>query len=106
MLPLYFTGGDEYEGRNDFLGTVQNGKTLRSFGVNPGGYVSYVDPQTRKTGFYFNHGDNAAKNRIALKTQIKGASRLVRYQRITDPTIQDLAKHQKRKKGRKKKNSN
>jgi hypothetical protein len=97
VLPLYFTGGDEYEGRNDFLGTIHDGKTLRSFGVNPGGYVSYVDPQTRKTGFFFNNGDNVAKNRIALKKQVKGASRLVRYQRVTDTANQGLAKHQKRK---------
>ncbi|MGH7182247.1 MAG: hypothetical protein ACREJN_09760 [Nitrospiraceae bacterium] len=37
VLPLYFTGGDEVGGRNDFLGRSYKGKTLRSFGVNPGG---------------------------------------------------------------------
>ena len=81
VLPLYFTSGDEYDGRNDFLGNVHNGKTLKSFGVNPGGYISYVDPQARKTRFFFNKDDKAAENRISLKTQIKGASRLSRYQR-------------------------
>ncbi len=39
LLPLYFTGGDEAGGRNDFLGRGYDGKTLRSFSVNPGGYV-------------------------------------------------------------------
>jgi hypothetical protein len=83
VLPLYFTGGDEYDGRNDFLGNVHTGKTLKSFGVNPGGYISFVDPQARKTRFFFNEGDKVAENRIALKAQIKGASRLDRYQRKT-----------------------
>jgi hypothetical protein len=83
VLPLYFTGGDEYDGRNDFLGNVHNGKTLKSFGVNPEGYISYVDPQSRKTCFFFNEGDKAANDRITLKAQIKGASRLDRYQRKT-----------------------
>jgi hypothetical protein len=38
------------------------------------------------------------KNRRALKMQIRGASRLVRYQRITDPTVQGLSKQEKRRK--------
>ena len=37
LLPLYFTGGEEAGGRNDFLGRIYNGKTLASFGINPGG---------------------------------------------------------------------
>ena len=97
VLPLYFTGGNEYDGRNDFLGNIHNRKTLESFGVNPGGYISYVDPQVRGTCFFFHKDDKAAENRIALKKQIKGASRLVRYQRITNPTIQGLAEQHKRK---------
>ena len=40
VLPLYFTGGEELGGRNDFLGRSHDGKTLKSFGVNPGGYES------------------------------------------------------------------
>ena len=30
--------------RNDFLGTRNDGKSLESFGLNPGGYVIYFDP--------------------------------------------------------------
>src|SRR5258708_4321427 len=44
VLPLYFTGSDERGGRNDFLGTRTGRKTLRSFGVNPGGYIGFYDP--------------------------------------------------------------
>lgn len=81
VLPLYFTSADEYDGRNDFLGSVHNGKTLKSFGVNPGGYISFVDPSAKRTSFFFNEDDSAAENRKALKIQLKGASRLLRYQR-------------------------
>jgi hypothetical protein len=83
VLPLYFTGGEEYDGRNDFLGNVHNGKTLKSFGVNPGGYISYIDPQARGTRFYYLEYDDAAKNRIEIKAKMKGASRLDRYQQKT-----------------------
>src|SRR5262245_8083498 len=45
VLPLYFTRTEEEGSRNDFLGTVHDGQTLRSFGVNPGGYVGFYDPR-------------------------------------------------------------
>jgi hypothetical protein len=46
VLPLYFTASNERGGRNDFLGTVnEDGKTLRSFSINPGGYIGYFDPE-------------------------------------------------------------
>jgi hypothetical protein len=52
VLPLYFTRGNERGGRNDFLGTTtKDGNTLRSFSVNPGGYVGFFDP-TRAAIFW------------------------------------------------------
>ena len=48
VLPLYFTSSNERGGRNDFLGTVgPDGKTLRSFSVNPGGYIGFYDPEVQ-----------------------------------------------------------
>jgi hypothetical protein len=44
VLPLYFTGGEELDGRNDFLGTRTENGRLRSFSANPGGYAGYCDP--------------------------------------------------------------
>lgn len=78
VLPLYFTSSDEYDGRNDLLGS-----TLKSFGVNPGGYISYIDPRTLKPSIFFNEDDTAAQDRKELKVQLKGASRLNRYQSRT-----------------------
>jgi len=45
VLPMYFTEGEQEPGRNDFLGMAHGGRTLRSFGVNPGGYIGFFDPK-------------------------------------------------------------
>ena len=47
VLPLYFTEGEQAPGRNDFLGRAYKGKTLASFGVNPGGYIGFFDPELK-----------------------------------------------------------
>jgi hypothetical protein len=93
VLPLYFTGGDELGGRNDFLGRSHNGKTLKSFGVNPGGYVGFFDPQKDKHDTFSMKGDGLAARRLELKSKARGTRRSVRYQRTP------MAKtHSKRKK--------
>ena len=81
VLPLYFTGGDEVGGRNDFLGRAYNGKTLRSFGVNPGGYVGFFDPVKGDHDTFSAKGDGVAARRLELKSRAKGARRGIRYQR-------------------------
>src|SRR5690606_19755208 len=45
VLPLYFTVGEQVGSRNDFLNRSYDGQTLPSFGVNPGGYVGFFDPE-------------------------------------------------------------
>ena len=82
VLPLYFTGGDEVGGRNDFLGRSHDGKTLRSFGVNPGGYVGFFNPQTAEHETFSRKGDKEAEERIKIKLQAKAARRAIRYQRF------------------------
>ena len=82
VLPLYFTGENELGGRNDFLGRSHEGKTLRSFGVNPGGYVGFYDPQKGGYDTYSAKGDGLAARRLELKLKAKGARRAVRYQRL------------------------
>jgi len=81
VLPLYFTGGDEIGGRNDFLGRTYKGKTLRSFGVNPGGYVGFFDPEKGDHDTFTAKGDGVAARRLKLKSRAKGAQREIRYQR-------------------------
>jgi hypothetical protein len=93
ILPLYFTGGDEIGGRNDFLGRSHQGKTLKSFGVNPGGYVGFFDPKKGDHDTFSMKGDGLAARRLALKMTAKGARRAVRYQRLRTGT-----RHPKRKK--------
>lgn len=82
VLPLYFTGGEELGGRNDFLGRLHNGKTLRSFGVNPGGYIGFFNPATGENETYAMQGDSVAAKRLAIKSKANGARRAIRYQRF------------------------
>ncbi len=82
VLPLYFTGSEEVGGRNDFLGRSHNGKTLRSFGVNPGGYVGFFNPVTGQHETFSMKGDTQAAERMKIKLRAKAARRAVRYQRF------------------------
>lgn len=77
LLPLYFTGGDELGGRNDFLGTVTDNGNLTSFGINPGGYVGFYDPQLGAHDNAF--ADERARERAELKGQYGLARRSNRY---------------------------
>jgi hypothetical protein len=82
VLPLYFTAGDEFEGRNDFLGTVKDGKTLKSFEINPGGYVGFYDPEKQDMDTHTLKGDKEAEKRMKIKKEAEGARRALRYQRF------------------------
>jgi len=68
VLPLYFTSSDERGGRNDFLGTVTNGKTLRSFSVNPGGYIGFFDPAAKEHVTWSPEDDERAQARLEIKS--------------------------------------
>ncbi len=79
VLPLYFTGGEELGGRNDFLGRAYNGRTLRSFGVNLGGYVGFFNPQTGEHETFTAKGDRRAEQRLTLKLAAGKTRRSVRH---------------------------
>ncbi|MGH7259010.1 MAG: hypothetical protein ACREIM_11565 [Nitrospiraceae bacterium] len=72
VLPLYFTGGDELGGRNDYLGRVHGGKTLTSFAINPGGYVGFFNPQSGEHETFSMKGDAKAARRLAIKLKTAG----------------------------------
>lgn len=80
VLPLYFTGGEETGGRNDFLGRRNGGKTLRSFGINPGGYVGFYDPERQDMDTV--DADEKAARRRQIKSRGKAARRGIRYGRF------------------------
>jgi hypothetical protein len=90
VLPLYFTGTDEFQGRNDFLGRINKGKSLTSFGISAGGYVGFFDPQKNDMDTYSIRGDAIAKKRMEIKKKAEGARRALRYQRYTrqSPQVQ------------------
>lgn len=82
VLPLYFTGGEERGGRNDFLGNRHGGRTLRSFSANPGGYFGFFDPRTGKHHTHDADDDGLAAKRRRIKFRAKAARRGLRYQRF------------------------
>jgi len=97
VLPLYFTGGDEFDGRNDFMGTIHPGKkTLKSFSVNPAGYVGFFDPQKKDHETYTQKGDVKAQKRMKIKARVKGTRRAIRYQRhVTKQNVKLAAQETK-----------
>ena len=84
VLPLYFTPGEQTAGRNDFLGRrTGNEPTLQSFGVNPGGYVGFFDPETGQHDTFSMsvdaEGTEIARWRLAVKEQLGLSRRSLRY---------------------------
>ena len=91
LLPLYFTGTNEVGGRNDFLGTVHKGKTLKSFGINPGGYIGYFNPQTGEDETVSGLGDKKGERRLEIKRRFRSGRRAVRYARGGGRAARDRA---------------
>lgn len=81
VLPLYFTGGNETGGRNDFLGRKYKKKTLKSFGINPGGYIGFFNPETGEHETHSLESDTRAEERMKVKNAAKSARRAIRYRR-------------------------
>ncbi len=81
VLPLYFTASAEHGGRNDFLGTRAEGRTLRSFSVNPGGYIGYFDPKTGTDQNYSTPGDKRSALRLAVKRRLNIGRGMLRKRR-------------------------
>lgn len=71
VLPSYFSLGEQPGRRNDFLGRSYKGKTLESFGMNPGGYLNIFDPKTGKWEQPVYKDDKEAQRRLKLKSQVK-----------------------------------
>ena len=80
VLPLYFTSTEELGARNDFLGRRHPGGPLRSFGVNPGGYVNFYDPLLQDDTTF--EADARGAKRQRIKSAARGARRGIRYKRF------------------------
>lgn len=82
VLPLYFTRDAEPGSRNDFLGRRHDGRALTSFGINPGGYIGFFNPKTRKHETYAIEGDERARQRLRIKSKAQRTRRSMRYRSI------------------------
>ena len=105
LLPLYFTGTrdvDEVGARNDFLGRAHDGQTLKSFGINPGGYIGFFDPVLGDHDTFSIKADAVALMRLAAKSQAKEARRSVRYRSFDErEKVNRIAGRSARRAGRK-----
>ena len=79
LLPLYFTAVPEEGGRNDFLGRVHKQKTLQSFGINPGGYIGFYNPETGDDETFALRNDRRAVERLEVKSKARLTRRSMRY---------------------------
>lgn len=71
LLPSCFSPGEQEGRRNDFLGIrSDDGESLKSFGINPGGYFNYFDPKTGKWCSPTRDGDARAQARLAAKRKV------------------------------------
>jgi hypothetical protein len=78
VLPLYFTGSEEIGGRNDFLSRKYKKAPLRSFSINPGGYIGFFNPETNAHETFAIQGDAKAAKRIQIKQAAGQTRRTVR----------------------------
>lgn len=87
LLPLYFTRQDEAGARNDFLSRPHRDKrtrkssTLRSFGINPGGYIAFFNPESGEDEMATLDGDRRAMRRLEMKAAYGGGRRAARYRK-------------------------
>jgi hypothetical protein len=66
-------------GRPQRLGRIHDGQPLQSFGINPGGYVGFYNPTSRKDEVFSLRGDKTAKRRMEIKSKAQLARRSMRY---------------------------
>jgi hypothetical protein len=84
VLPLYFTIGEQVGARNDYMNRTRRGKGLKSFGLNPGGYVGFFDPQKGVHETFA--ADAKAKSRLKIKQKMGRTRRAPLYRDLTPKT--------------------
>jgi hypothetical protein len=84
VLPLYFTPGAERGGRNDFLGRLYKKRPLRSFGINPGGYIGFYNPKSNQHETFSLKADARARQRMEIKSKAQLTRRSMRYKLGTE----------------------
>lgn len=77
LLPLYFTVEEEKGSRISYLGA-----DIYSFGVAPGGYIGFFDPELMEHTTYFAKEDNIAAKRAETKGTSNARRRSLRYKTL------------------------
>ena len=92
VLPLYFTTEEQSGGRNDFLGRLKGKQALKSFGVAPGGYIGFYDPNTQQHDTFAAADDKKAQRRIDIKKKYHAGRGFIRMH--GDATLPKEQEHQ------------
>lgn len=88
VLPGYFTPQEEEGMRNDFLNRRdKHGHTLKSFGVKPGGYIGFFDPESGKEESFEIPRDKVAKARKTVKAKVAGGRTHGRKNKAANGTV-------------------
>lgn len=94
VLPLYFTEHLEAGHRNDFLGA----RGLKSFGVNPGGYIGFYDPKLGSHETWSDesktdiHGRPVSGRRLEYKDKARQVRRGNRYSGLTAKSPENIVR--------------
>ena len=88
------------------MGKAHDGSTLVSFGVNPGGYVGFYNPESGNHETFAMSGDGEAARRIEIKGAAEAARRGGRHKEtgagVSSRIALKLAKRGPKSKRRKK----
>lgn len=82
VLPAYFTPEEQPGARNDYLGRAYEGAKLKSFGVNPGGYIGFFDSKAGKHETW-SRRDKKSARRMQLKAKCesgRGVDRQLKFE--------------------------
>lgn len=93
VLPLYFTEDNESGSRNDFMGDQCGDDAVPSFGVAPGGYIGFYDPETDRHEEYFSEEKRAqARKRWREKAKAGIGRRAVRrrWEASPEPSLRRI----------------
>ena len=88
VFPAYFTPNEEEGTRNDSLNRPdKHGHTLKSFGVKPGGYIGFFDPESGKEESFEIPRDKVARARKAVKAKVAGGRTHGRKAKAANGTV-------------------
>jgi hypothetical protein len=67
---------------------LNKGQALQSFGINPGGYAGFYNPETQAHETFSRKGDARVQERLAIKGRAEITRRSMRYRAFGKPDFE------------------